>query len=453
MGHPAGRQGSPMQQKPIDFRELLERLLPLDQLRLPDRESVQRALRSGVTRQIEDAALFALRQLEHSGAVRRVPSETGAGEPVVRYQSRDRLDVFALHLPGPVRRDGWLIYPRAALPLQIRTGIEQVRQLLRIDDPALLADPPSADARGNLAERLQQAGRELLSATEVRFVPAGEPPAATGAGPHPALVAEVLARPTLIWYCADVAQASGLRPRLEEASGSLVIGGITDSEGRPLGHLEITAPAREAFQPEDLALTALLADCCGTVLERASRLEKLVFIDPLTSAYNRSYFELQLEKEMARAQRERGSLALSIADIDDFKGFNTRYGYQAGNEVLAQVSQALRRGVRPFDTVARWGGEEFAVLLTAPVQPQDVIAVSERLRHLVERQVVTLEGLDRRTHRVSVTVSLGVALYPDHAESAEDLWRAANQALLLAKRPPKNQVVFFREPVRRPVLR
>ena len=118
--------------------------------------------------------------------------------------------------------------------------------------------------------------------------------------------------------------------------------------------------------------------------------------------------------------------------------------------MLAQVSQALRRGVRPFDTVARWGGEEFAVLLTAPVQPHDVAAVSERLRSLVERQIVTLEGLDRRTHRVSVTVSIGVALYPDHAESAEDLWRAANQALLSAKRPPKNQVVFFaREAIER----
>jgi diguanylate cyclase (GGDEF)-like protein len=267
-------------------------------------------------------------------------------------------------------------------------------------------------------------------------------------------VAAVLADPSLVWYCADLARASGMRPRLAgDGGGSLALSGIADSEGKALGHLEISAPARDAFQPEDLALAALLADCCGTVLERATRLEKLVFIDPLTAAYNRSYFELQMEKEMARAQRERGSLALSIVDIDDFKSFNTRYGYQAGNEVLAGVAQALRRGVRPFDTVARWGGEEFAVLLTAPVQPQDVAAVSERLRQLVERQWVTLEGLDRRAHRVSVTVSLGVALYPDHADGAEDLWRAANQALLLAKRPPKNQVVFFREPQQRPMLR
>jgi len=441
-----------MQQKTIDFRELLEKLLPIEKLPLPDRESIQRALRSGVSRQIEDAAIVALQQLELAGFVRRLPGDLARSAPVVRYQSRDRLDVFTVHVPGPARRDAWLVFPRSALPPHIHTSFDQVRRLLRIDDPAMWVDASSADARGTLAERLQTAGRELLAASEVRFVAAGEKPQ-PGAMLHPAMVAEVLGDPAPVWYCADLSRASGLRPRLDgESGGSLVLIGVSDSEGQAIGHLEISAPARDAFRPEDLGLAALLSDCCGTVLERAVRLEKLVFIDSLTSAYNRSYFDMQMEKEMARAQRDRGSLALSIVDIDDFKSFNTRYGYQAGNEVLASVSAALRRFVRPFDTVARWGGEEFAVLLTAPVQPQDVATVTERLRQTVERQVVSLLGLDRRPHRVSVTVSIGVALYPDHADNAEDLWRAANQALLLAKRPPKNQVVFFREPEQRPML-
>jgi diguanylate cyclase (GGDEF)-like protein len=99
--------------------------------------------------------------------------------------------------------------------------------------------------------------------------------------------------------------------------------------------------------------------------------------------------------------------------------------------------------VRPFDTVARWGGEEFAILLTSPVHAHDVVAVSERLRSMVERLGVELEGLDRRRHAVGVTMSMGVALFPDHAQSADDLWRAANQALLRAKRPPKNKVIFY----------
>ena len=132
-----------------------------------------------------------------------------------------------------------------------------------------------------------------------------------------------------------------------------------------------------------------------------------------------------------------------IADIDDFKSFNTAFGYEAGNEVLVQVAQALRGGVRPFDTVSRWGGEEFSILLSAPVHAEDVATVCERLRSLVERMPVRIEGLDRRSHKLGVTMSLGVALYPDHADNAADLWRAANQALLKAKHPPKNQVVFY----------
>jgi diguanylate cyclase (GGDEF)-like protein len=112
--------------------------------------------------------------------------------------------------------------------------------------------------------------------------------------------------------------------------------------------------------------------------------------------------------------------------------------------VLVQVSQALRTGVRPFDTVARWGGEEFAVLLTPPVGGDDVLAISERLRSTIEKTAIRLEGLDGRAHRVHVTISIGVALFPEHAETPQDLWRAANTALLKAKRPPKNQVVFYR---------
>jgi diguanylate cyclase (GGDEF)-like protein len=180
------------------------------------------------------------------------------------------------------------------------------------------------------------------------------------------------------------------------------------------------------------------------VLERANRIERLVFVDPHTGVYNRSYYDLQIRNEIARATREDSSLALLICDIDDFKSFNTSFGFEAGNQVLVQVAQTLRAGVRPFDTVARWGGEEFAVLLTPPVAQDDVLAISERLRASVERTPMRLEGLDGRAHRVHVTASVGVAMFPDHAGTPQDLWRAANAALLLAKRPPKNQVVFHR---------
>jgi len=360
----------------------------------------------------------------------------------MRWQLRDRLDVVSVALPGPRGREGILVVPRASLPTQAQAGLDQVRRLMRLDEALLAGDPRSGQARHGLLEHLDHAGRELLGAHRVRFVGAGEE---SGTEPlAPALAEEARRRPDVILYCPDTLRCPALSAEGQRRHvRSVVVLAVPSSAGPPLGVLEVLGREPDHFPPEALAMVALLADSCSGALGRAARIEKLVFIDPLTTVYNRSYFDLQVRNEMARAQRERNSMALCIADIDDFKSFNTTYGYEAGNQVLVGVAQALRHGVRPFDTVARWGGEEFAILLTAPVHAHDVVAVSERLRSLVERLPVEVEGLDRRRHHVSVTVSVGVALFPDHALDAEDLWRAANQALLRAKRPPKNKVVFY----------
>ena len=84
------------------------------------------------------------------------------------------------------------------------------------------------------------------------------------------------------------------------------------------------------------------------------------------------------------------------------------------------------------------------MLLTAPVEAQDVLSISERLRTAVQRMRLSVEGLDCRTHEVSVTVSIGVAMFPECGDTPQEMWRCANQALLLAKEPPKNNVVFHR---------
>jgi diguanylate cyclase (GGDEF)-like protein len=436
------RQESPMQQRAIDFRKQLERLLPLDELTTPDRFRVRRALETGITAPLEEAARYALARLEASGAARRVPVAENGGR-ALHWQSRDSLGVITLELPPPREREGLQLVPRSSSTAQAQAGLDQMRELLRLDEAVLAADPRSGQARRGLLEQLDHTGRELLGASEVRFVPAGD----EGAGLEPLapqLAAEAFRRPDVLLYCPDTEKcpalaAEGRRRRIR----SVVISAVSPGGGPPLGLLEVLARRPGHFAPGAVAMVALLADSCGGVLERAARIEKLVFIDPLTAIYNRSYFDLQLRNEMARARRERNSMALCIADIDDFKSFNSVYGFAAANRVLVQVAHALQHGVRPFDTVARWGGEEFAVLLTAPVHAHDVVAASERLRALVERLTVEVEDLDRRRHHVGVTVSMGVSLYPDHALGAEDLWRAANQALLRAKRPPKNRVVFY----------
>ena len=351
-----------------------------------------------------------------------------------------------MDLPGPTERDGILLYPRTILPTRASADLTQIRRLINMEDIGLLSDPRSSQARAALHGHLGQAGHELIGTSDLRLYPLPETAVEATELPLDAeLATEALGRPNLLYYCPDLSRSHQLARHSSQGTRAIALLAVMSSEQTAIGLLEVRSPKPLPFQAEDLARIGLLADFCGVVLERAARLEKLVFVDSMTAVYNRSYFELQARNEIARAQREQASVALCIADIDDFKAVNTAYGYEAGNAILTQVAGMLKRGVRPFDTVARWGGEEFAVLLTPPVVADDVSAVCERLRGAVERLHMSVEGLDRRLYEVRVTVSMGVALFPVHAGNPQDLWRAANQALLEAKRPPKNRVVFYRE--------
>jgi len=436
-----------MKQQQIGFRDLLERLLPIEELAPSDRMRVQRALRSGLAVDMERAAMHAIDALEQQGSLKRLPAEGLKGYPLVRYQARGQHDVITVQLPGPRVRDGVLIQPRTALPTAAPARLDQVRRLIRLDDPLIFSDPRTGTTRAGLLAQLDQAGRELLDNATVRYFGKDDDESSSAPEDRPldsSLAKDACEHHSMLFYCPDTEKSTSLvTPGQKQGARSLVVAAVLSSDGEPMGQLEVRSPEPEAFQPADLAMIALLGDFCGGIVERAARIEKLVFVDALTSVYNRSYYDLQIRNEIARAQREQSSLALVICDIDDFKSFNTSFGYEAGNQVLIQVAAALRTTVRPFDTVARWGGEEFAVLLTPPVNEEDVLAISERLRVAVEKTAIRLEGLDGRAHRVHVTVSAGVAMFPDHADNPQDIWRAANTALLKAKRPPKNQVVFY----------
>ena len=433
-----------MRQVPIGFRELLEQVLPVERLPLPARSQVQRALRSGLPRELEAAALMTMERLADDGALKRLSPPAEAPHHI-RYQHADSSDVIRVDLPAPAERDGVMLYPRAILPTRALADLSQVRRLLHWEDSAIMSDPRSSQARAMLHDHLGETGRELLGTDDVHLYALPDPAVENAESPlDPPLAAEALARPSLVFYCPDVTRSQRLAKHAAQEVRSLVVLAVVSADQEPLGLLEVRSPRAVPFQAEDLARIALLADFCATMLERAARLEKLVFVDGLTGVYNRAYFELQARNEMARALRESASLALCIADIDDFKTVNTVYGYEAANAVLHQVAATLKNGVRPLDTVARWGGEEFAVLLTPPVQAEDVIAICERLRVAVERLQLHVEGLDRRLYEVRVTVSMGVAMFPDHGDNPQDLWRGANQALLVAKRPPKNRVVIQR---------
>ena len=165
----------------------------------------------------------------------------------------------------------------------------------------------------------------------------------------------------------------------------------------------------EPFAPETMRLVGVLGDQLAVGLSHIrDYTEKThqALRDPLTGIYNRRVLQDALTRELLRARREDGELALTMLDIDDFKSINDVHGHDAGDEVLRRVAACGREVVRPGDTFARIGGEEFA-LLTPGAGAQEALLVAERLR----LAVAALHVLPDR----GVTVSAGLAAWPADA--------------------------------------
>ena len=211
----------------------------------------------------------------------------------------------------------------------------------------------------------------------------------------------------------------------------------------------LLTPAGADFGDQSRELALWLGSQASIALENV-RLHRLVArqasTDGLTELANRREFEDSLANEISRAERFGGSLALILADLDNFKQVNDRFGHQAGDEVLRSFADILRETVRDIDVAARYGGEEFAILL-----PQTDIggaeALAERLREAVESGAMA----EVPDGPVTVTSSFGVASFPE-ASTGPGLFAAADEALYRAKRAGKNCVVCAEAngPVRAP---
>lgn len=166
-------------------------------------------------------------------------------------------------------------------------------------------------------------------------------------------------------------------------------------------------------------------------------LQDLAVRDSLTGLYNRRYLDETLEREVSRARRDGSPLSLVMLDIDYFKRVNDTHGHQVGDEALRMVATTLLANVRTEDVACRYGGEEFLILL--PNMPLDAaIQRAQVWRAAVEKLTVAVG-----TTRVSFTVSLGVAAFPEHGKTPDDLTRCADQALYRSKNDGRNRVSVF----------
>jgi two-component system cell cycle response regulator len=194
----------------------------------------------------------------------------------------------------------------------------------------------------------------------------------------------------------------------------------------------------DSFGADDLETAALLCGHAAVALENA-RLHRIVerqaLVDGLTGLANRRHTEEALATEIARARRLHSQMALVLLDIDRFKSVNDTYGHPSGDTVLRAVARVLDESMREIDTAGRWGGEEFALVLSG-TDLAGGAQLAERIRQTIEHVTVTLD--DGRT--LSITASFGVASLPP-AEAPEELVAAADEALYAAKESGRNRVV------------
>ncbi|MFT3719118.1 diguanylate cyclase domain-containing protein [Pseudorhodoferax sp.] len=150
--------------------------------------------------------------------------------------------------------------------------------------------------------------------------------------------------------------------------------------------------------------------------------------DSLTDLYNRAYFSRRLARILQDAQSQRSRIAVLYMDNDHFKEVNDRYGHAVGDLLLVEVAQRIRAQLREGDLVARLGGDEFAVLLAPVHHRRDALRIAEKINAAVAQPMAPPHA------HITPSVSIGVALYPEHGESADQLLRAADRAMYLAKK-------------------
>ncbi|HUO26612.1 MAG TPA: diguanylate cyclase [Candidatus Aquilonibacter sp.] len=209
------------------------------------------------------------------------------------------------------------------------------------------------------------------------------------------------------------------------------------SFGQTLGVLALDSAKPNAFCQGDLQSLESVADICATAIQNAhyvERVKQLAYLDGLTGIFNRRFFELRIMEEIERARRYGTGMALIMADIDQFKRLNDEFGHLLGDEVLRQVSSLFHQQLRKIDVVCRYGGEEFAILLTQTGAEQ-ALNVAEKLRRTVESW--QFPGVPS-----TVTISAGTAAFPEHGFTRDELVSAADRGLYAAKQTGRNRVSF-----------
>ncbi len=173
------------------------------------------------------------------------------------------------------------------------------------------------------------------------------------------------------------------------------------------------------------------------VAEEKSVFQELAMLDPLTGLYNRRHFDATLPRELAHAERDGQPLAVIMLDLDHFKTVNDQYGHVAGDEVLKAMAALLKNGARQNDLICRYGGEEFVAILPNMSAKQAYERVESWRKQLETRQIVS------RGYQISITLSAGITVFPDHGGTQELLLARADEMLYQSKSEGRNRITVY----------
>ena len=197
----------------------------------------------------------------------------------------------------------------------------------------------------------------------------------------------------------------------------------------------VTATAM--YEKKQLSYFIVMANDITERKRDESKLRQLANFDPLTGSANRAYFTTRLDQSIKHASRLQENIALLFIDLDRFKQINDTLGHKAGDDLLKEISRRFEATVRTTDLVGRWGGDEFVILLTALNASQDALRVADKIHDEVLKPI-TLEGT-----AVTVSASIGVALYPQDGHSKAELLERADLAMYQVKSSGRNNIKFY----------
>jgi diguanylate cyclase (GGDEF)-like protein/PAS domain S-box-containing protein len=211
---------------------------------------------------------------------------------------------------------------------------------------------------------------------------------------------------------------------------------LTTSD-RCIGAIVVQSYSGEVrYTLEDQALLQFVSNQIAAAIERKQNATWLQYIaghDVLTDLPNRELFHDRLDTALAVARRDRQRLSVLYIDLDRFKQANDSHGHDVGDQLLQEAARRIRHCLRESDTVGRLGGDEFAVMLLGIQRPEDAFVVAEKIRHALNRP------FDLGDHRLQISSSIGIAVYPEHGDNRKQLIRHADAAMYTAKKQGRNQ--------------